>query len=102
MEFIIPLSLLTLSPIDTVLPLITPSVLSTLPCIFIPYSILSIPVLLFSLLFSLSASSFVSPSDNIYPLTFFVSSTLSSILPSLLTVPFVLSNVFPFTSSFSV
>ena len=91
-------------PILTSLPFINPSVLSTAPVMFIPFSVSVSAFLLSSFLLSSScfASSFVSPSDNIYPFLFTVSVTSSSIFLLLLISPLLLSNFCPVIFIFSV
>ena len=78
------------------LPLITPSLLSKSPVISIPFSLFLSSLTSFWFLFSsFLISSFVNPSDKIYPFTFEVSFISSVIFPLLLINPDKLFNLSP-------
>ena len=84
------------------LPLITPLVLSSFPDMFTPYSLGAPVVLAAAEVSSFCTSSFVSPSESIYPSLFTVSDVFTSIFPSLFNVPLLLSSFPPSTSVFTV
>ena len=84
------------------LPLITPSLLSKSPVISIPFSLFLSSLTSFWFLFSsFFTSSFVSPSDKIYPFIFEVSFVFIAIFSWLLISPLLLLSLFPTIFIFS-
>ena len=84
------------------LPLITPLVLSSFPDTFTPYSLGAPVVLAPAEVSSFCTSSFVRPSESMYPSLFTVSDVFTSIFPSLFNVPLLLSSFPPSISVFTV
>ena len=95
-----------LPPMLTSRPFTTPFVLSKSPEMLTPASLVFPSLSAFWLLSRFSVlpatSSFVRPSERMYPCLFTVDWVFSSTLPSLLISPFVLSSVCPFTVTLSV
>ena len=89
-------------PMLTFRPFIIPFVLSRSPEMSTPASLVFPRLSAFRELSRLAMSSFVSPSDRMYPCLFTVLWVFSSILPSLLISPLLLSSLSPFTVTLSV